>query len=55
MTPPVQTALALVLVALAVAWLAWRVIKKRRALRDAEACGSDCGCPTDDFKRRLRK
>ena len=47
MTPDVQRALAFALVAIAVAYLAWRGSRTWRASRRAttsSGCGSGCGC-----------
>jgi len=47
MTPEFQSVAALVVVALAAAWLVWRAIVKRKK----PGCGGDCGCPTEELKR----
>jgi len=47
MTPELQTVAALVVVALAAAWLVGRAIRKRRQ----PGCGGDCACPTRELKR----
>lgn len=46
-----QTPLALLVVAITLALLIRSAWKKRRK----PGCGGDCGCPTDDFKARLKK
>jgi hypothetical protein len=50
MSSPWQTAAALALVALAVAWLAWRSL----ARRGRPGCGGDCGCPAAEMKATLQ-
>ncbi len=50
MSSPVQTVLALTIVALAAGALVWRAIRSRR-----HPGGGCSGCPTDTFKERLRK
>jgi hypothetical protein len=51
MTPPLQTLVALVIVALAAAWLLWRALGKKKS----PGCGGDCGCPTDELKAKLKR
>ncbi len=46
-----QTPLALLVVVVTLALLMRSAWKKRRK----PGCGGDCGCPTDDFKARLKK
>jgi hypothetical protein len=45
-----QTIVALLLVALAVVALVRTAVKKKKS----PGCGGDCGCPTDDFKTKLK-
>lgn len=51
MTFDVQTVLALFVVAVTLGLLLRGAWKKRRK----PGCGGDCGCPTDDFKGKLKK
>jgi FeoB-associated Cys-rich membrane protein len=51
MTPEIQTFLALLVVAIAVAWLVRRTLAKRKN----PGCGGDCGCPTDELKAKLKR
>jgi hypothetical protein len=51
MSPEAQTVVALALVALATGWLVLRALAKRRR----PGCGSDCGCPTDELKEKLKR
>jgi hypothetical protein len=46
-----QTPLALLVVSLAFVLLVRSAWKKRRK----PGCGGDCGCPTENFKAKLRK
>jgi hypothetical protein len=46
-----QTPLALLVVVVTFALLVRAAWKKRRK----PGCGGDCGCPSDDFKTRVRK
>jgi len=46
-----QTPLALLVVAATLGLLLRGAWKKRRK----PGCGGDCGCPTDDFKAKLKK
>lgn len=46
-----QTPLALLVVAVTVALLVHGAWKRRRK----PGCGGDCGCPSTDFKARLKK
>ena len=48
-----QTPLALLVVAVTVALFEWNTWKKRR--KPGSGCGGDCGCPSTDFKARLKK
>jgi hypothetical protein len=50
MTPEIQTILALALVAAAALWLVRRWLTKR----NRPGCGSDCACPTNDLKAKLK-
>jgi len=51
MSSDLQTPLALLVVAVTLGLLLRGAWKKRRK----PGCGGDCGCPTDDFKARLKK
>ena len=54
MSPQLQTILALVVVAVAVAWLILRALAKRRN----PGCGDDCGAVSPEIRRlqaRLKK
>lgn len=54
MSPEIQSILALVIVALAVTWLVFRALAKRKN----PGCGSDCGAVSPELKRlqaRLKK
>ena len=51
MTAELQTIAALVVVAVAAAFLVRRAIVKRRN----PGCGGDCGCAADDFKAKLKR
>jgi hypothetical protein len=46
MSPRIQTYLALAVVALAIAGLAYRLVSKKAK----PGCGGDCGCATDRLK-----
>jgi hypothetical protein len=48
---PLQTVLALGIVAAAIGGLAWRAFAKR----GKPGCGSGCGCATDAFKAKLKR
>jgi hypothetical protein len=50
MSPPLQTVIALAIVAIAAAALVRRAVLKRRN----PGCGGDCGCPANEFKEKLR-
>jgi len=50
MSPVVQTLVALLLVALAVAGLITRTLRKKKS----PGCGGDCGCPSRDLKNKSR-
>jgi len=50
MNASVQTVAALAVVVLTVAAFVWRAVVKRRR----PGCGGGCGCPTDDFKAKLK-
>ncbi len=47
MSPEIQTAAALVIVALAALWLTLRAVAKRKN----PGCGGECACPTQKLKR----
>jgi hypothetical protein len=51
MNPSLQTFVALVIVALAAAWLVWRSLAKKKN----PGCGGDCGCATDELKAKLKR
>jgi hypothetical protein len=51
MNSSLQTYLALVVVAIAVTWLAWRALAKKKN----PGCGGDCGCATDELKAKLKR
>jgi MYXO-CTERM domain-containing protein len=51
MSPPFQTFAALVLVALAAAWLVRRSLAKKKQ----PGCGSDCGCASSEVKAAAAK
>jgi hypothetical protein len=44
-----QSIAALVIVALAVTWLGWRMLAKRKP-----GCGGGCGCPASEIKATLK-
>lgn len=48
MTSDFQTVAALVVVAIAAAWLALRLVARKKK----SGCGGDCGCPTSELKSR---
>lgn len=50
MAPDWQTFAALFVVALACVYLLLTLLRKRKS----PGCGSDCGCPSDQFKSKLR-
>jgi attachment p12 family protein len=45
-----QTIAALLVVAIATAWLVLRALRKKKN----GGCGGDCGCPTSDLKARSK-
>lgn len=47
MTPEIQSAAALTIVALAALWLTLRAFVKRKN----PGCGGECACPTQKLKR----
>jgi bacterioferritin-associated ferredoxin len=47
----VQTLSALLVVALAAAWLAWRALARKKN----PGCGNDCGCASSAAKSKLAK
>jgi len=51
MSPALQTALALAIVAVAAAWLAARALSRRRK----PGCGGDCGCAPGDLKGKIAR
>ena len=51
MNPPIQSFLALAIVAIAVVWLVRRSLAKRKH----PGCGDDCGCPATEVKARAAK
>lgn len=51
MSPELQTIAALVIVAVTVGLLIRSALKKRAE----KGCGSGCGCPTADFKAKLKQ
>jgi hypothetical protein len=50
MSPQVQSYLALIVVAMAVAGLVWRYRRKRQK----PGCGGECGCAASDLKPKFR-
>ncbi len=44
-----QTPAALLVVAVALAWLVWRMLRAR----SKPGCGDACGCPTQTIKKKL--
>jgi len=50
MSPQVQSYLALVVVAIAVAGLVWRFVAKRQK----PGCGGECGCAASELKAKIR-
>jgi hypothetical protein len=50
MSPQLQTALALTIVAVTVTWLILRVALKRKS-----GCGGDCGCEASTLKAKVQK
>jgi hypothetical protein len=50
MSPQLQTALALIIVAVTVTWLILRVALKRKS-----GCGGDCGCEATNLKTKLKR
>jgi hypothetical protein len=50
MSSTFQTAAAFILVALAATWLVSRALVKKKN----PGCGGDCGCPTGEFKAKLK-
>jgi hypothetical protein len=51
MSPPLQTLVALVIVALAATWLVRRALAKKKN----PGCGGDCGCATTGLKAKLKR
>jgi hypothetical protein len=51
MSPPLQTLLALAIVATAAVWLVRRALAKRKN----PGCGDDCGCAATEVKVRAAK
>jgi hypothetical protein len=51
MNAPLQTILALVVVAIAAIWLVARVVVKRKA----PGCGGDCGCASTGLKAKIKR
>jgi hypothetical protein len=51
MSAPVQSLVALALVALAATWLVLRALARKKN----PGCGGDCGCPSSDLKARLKR
>jgi hypothetical protein len=51
MTAELQTLAALTIVALAASWLVLRMLAKKKQ----PGCGGDCGCPTNEFKAKLKR
>jgi hypothetical protein len=51
MSPSLQTAVALAIAAVAVAWLAARALSRRRR----DGCGGDCGCPSSELKGKIAR
>jgi hypothetical protein len=51
MNAPLQTILALVVVAIAATWLVARAFVKRKQ----PGCGGGCGCPSPELKAKLRR
>ncbi|MEY2882209.1 MAG: hypothetical protein RLZZ15_4589 [Verrucomicrobiota bacterium] len=51
MSPPLQTLLALAVVALAAIWLARRALVKKKTT----GCGGDCGCDAQKVTARLKQ
>jgi len=50
MSPQIQSYLALVIVGVAMIWLVWRSVAKRKK----PGCGGDCGCASSDLKAKIR-
>ena len=51
MNSDLQTVLALAIVAVAALWLVHRAFAKRKH----PGCGSDCACPSNDLKTKLKR
>lgn len=51
MSPHLQSVAALVIVAVAAVWLVARALAKRKQ----PGCGGECGCPSADFKAKLKR
>ncbi|MSU22262.1 MAG: FeoB-associated Cys-rich membrane protein [Opitutus sp.] len=51
MSPPLQSIVALAVVALAATWLVRRALAKKKN----PGCGGDCGCAAPDAKFRIAK
>jgi len=51
MSPQFQTVAALAIVAIAASALAWRSFAKKKK----PGCGSDCACPTDELKAKIKR
>ncbi len=50
MSSNLQMLLAFAVVAAAAFWLAYRALRKK-----PPGCGHDCGCPSNEFKAKLRR
>ena len=50
MTAELQTIVALSIVAVAATWLVLRAFAKKKN----PGCGGDCGCPSSEFKAKLK-
>ncbi len=48
--PDWQTPAALLVVGIAATWLIRRILRARAK----PGCGGDCGCPSDELKKKLR-
>ncbi|MBI5766712.1 MAG: FeoB-associated Cys-rich membrane protein [Verrucomicrobia bacterium] len=51
MSPERQTIVALVIVALAAAWLGWRWLAKRKN----PGCGGECGCDAQRINAKIKR
>ncbi len=49
--PTFQKYAAITLAAVSAAWLIWRAWTKRKK----PGCGGGVGCPTDEFKKKLKR